>query len=291
MKLIQRIVLSYYSNKFKLISIASPRKAAESAFQLFCTPYSKKETLPEPATFAIADKMTIEIDGIKVKGFHWKPEHSNGHKILICHGFDSRTYNFEKYVTALLEKKFEVLAFDAPAHGLSEGKTINVAVYRDLILKIDDCLGPINGIISHSFGGLAVALATEQLPNNLNKRLVYIAPATETTTAIKNFFSFVKVSDSIKYEFEKYIKEISGSPASWFSVARVVQELHSPTLWIHDKKDTITPYKDMEHLVVMQLPHVRFDITEGLGHSQIYRNPDIIKRVISFFEPFENHDK
>jgi len=45
------------------------------------------------------------------------------------------------------------------------------------------------GIVSHSFGGMAAALATESYLKSL-ERLVLIAPATETRTAIDNFFTF-----------------------------------------------------------------------------------------------------
>jgi pimeloyl-ACP methyl ester carboxylesterase len=287
MKIIQSIVLFYFQYKFKLISLVSSRSAAESAFGLFCTPYSKKVTQPEPSTFAEADKLTIEIEGNKVKGFHWKPSEPNGHKILICHGFDSRTYNFEKYVIALLDKKFEVLAFDAPAHGLSSGKTINVGVYRDMILKIENCFGPLSGIISHSFGGLATALAIEQLQANQDKRLVFIAPATETTTAMKHFFKAIPLGKDVLTEFEKIILEKGGHPSSWFSVARAIQNFTCPTLWIHDKKDMITPYADMAHLPELKLQHVKFYITEGLGHSKIYRQEEIIQTAVGFFKPLE----
>src|SRR4051812_2578979 len=124
MKLIQRIGLTYYRIKFKVLELISMSKAAEEAFELFCTPYSKRRSYVEPAIFQKADRLSFEFDNHTIHGFRWKPGASNGYKMLICHGFDSNSYKFERYIQPLLEKGFEVLAFDAPAHGLSTGKTI-----------------------------------------------------------------------------------------------------------------------------------------------------------------------
>ncbi len=84
-------------------------------------------------------------------------ERANGQKILIAHGFSSYSYKFEKYVQPLLKDGFEVVAFDAPAHGLSEGKMINALIYKRFLQLLEEKHGPINGFIAHSLGGLAVA--------------------------------------------------------------------------------------------------------------------------------------
>src|SRR4051812_36387040 len=121
MKLIQKIFLWYYSTKFKIIAAVSPSRAAKSAFNLFCTPYSKRKAGEAPAAFLKAEKYSFDLLQHNIQGFGWRPTIPNGHKVLICHGFDSMSYKFERYVTPLLEKGFELFAFDAPAHGLSSG--------------------------------------------------------------------------------------------------------------------------------------------------------------------------
>lgn len=282
MKLAQRIVLNYYKRKLSAIAIANPRKAAETAFKLLCTPYTKRRVYEAPGLFIKAQKLSFQLFGETINGFQWQPDQHNGKRVLICHGFDSYSYKFDHYITPLLELGFEVLAFDAPAHGTSTGKTINAQQYRDVILKINELHGPVDGIIAHSFGGIAVALAVEKFNQNENKRLVLIAPATETTRSIEQFFSYIPVSKKVRAAFDQLIEEIGGNPASWFSVSRVMQTITTPTLWVHDKDDTITPYEDMQHLLQKNLPHVRFKITEGLGHSDIYKDPHVQQQIVQF---------
>ena len=286
MKLIQRIVLTYYRIKFRAIELINPAKAAEAAFELFCTPYSKRRVYEEPLVFKEAEKLSFAFWDHKIHGFRWLPETSNGHKILICHGFDSNSYKFARYVGLLLNNGFEVLAFDAPAHGLSTGKTINALLYSEMIFLIYSDYGPFYGIIAHSFGGIAAGLFIEKLKNNKIKKLVLVAPATETTRSLNNFCQYLNLSTTLKEGLEKLIIQIGGQPSSWYSVARIIQSITIPTLWIHDKGDRITPYEDMKFLTELNLPTVKFIITEGLGHS-LYKEDHIAKHIIDFISNSE----
>lgn len=287
MKLIQRIVLKYYRIKLRAIELIFPAKAAEAAFELFCTPYSKQKGYKMPEVFKQAEKLSFALKDYHIVGFRWKPAVSNGYKVLICHGFDSSSYKFERYITSLSDEGFEVLAFDAPAHGSSSGKTITALIYRDMILEANAAYGPFSGIIAHSFGGIAVALAIEELKDNSVKRLVLVAPATETTRSLNDFCRYLNISDKLKEGLEKLIVQIGGKPSSWYSVARIIQSVSIPTLWIHDKKDRITPYEDMEFLTKLGLPFVKFEITEGLGHS-LYQENNIAEYIIAFISTLKN---
>lgn len=281
MKLIQRIGLKYYRIKFKALELVSLRKTAKEAFELFCTPYSKRRRYAVPNVFQKADKLSFQFQNHTIQGFYWKPEASNGYKVLICHGFDSNSYKFERYIEPLLQQGFEVFAFDAPGHGVSTGKTITALLYRDMILKANTDYGPFHAIMAHSFGGIAAALAIETLKLSHLQRLVLIAPATETTRSLNDFCRYLQISDRLKQEMEKMITKIEGNPSSWYSVARIIQSVTIPALWLHDKGDTITPYQDMEHLTKLNLPAVKFYITEGLDHS-LYREDKIAEQIITF---------
>jgi alpha-beta hydrolase superfamily lysophospholipase len=282
MKLAQRIAIGYYRTKFKTLALVSPRKAAEAAFKLFCTPYSGKPKRETPAIFHKAKKISFQLDDIiTVRGFQWKPEHTNGKKILIVHGFDSCSYKYEKYVTALLSDGFEVLAFDAPGHGISDGKTINVLIYRNTLLKINEQFGPLYGIMAHSLGGLSTSLAVEQM--NHIKKLILIAPVTETTTAMVTFAKFVGLNNALIKEMEQVIVDYGKKPISYYSASRAIQNINVPTLWLHDEDDKICPITDVIPIQKLALPHVQFYITKALGHNKIYRNPTTMKQIISFF--------
>jgi alpha-beta hydrolase superfamily lysophospholipase len=65
---------------------------------LFCTPYSGKPKRKAPAIFHNAQKLSIQLDNLTIRGWQWQPEKQNGKNILIIHGFDSCSYKFDKYI-------------------------------------------------------------------------------------------------------------------------------------------------------------------------------------------------
>lgn len=280
MKLSQRIAVNYYKTKFKTLALISTRKAAEAAFKLFCTPYSGKPKREQPLVFRKAEELQLDIAGLKISGWRWVPEKPNGKKILIVHGFDSCSYKFEKYVPLFLKEGFEVLAFDAPGHGVSEGKYIYIPLYRDMLLKINEHYGPIYGIMAHSLGGMAAGLMVEYLQNI--PKLILIAPAVELERGLNNFANFVGLSDEIKRELSQVIVDAGQLPISFYSLSRAVQKISSSILWLHDERDSICPFDDVLPVINMNLPHIQFYITKGLGHSNIYKNSKSIQKVVSF---------
>jgi len=279
MNLAQRLSLIYIRTKFKILSFFSARHAAETAFQLFCTPPTRdKKRLPE--LFKRAESLQFRFHQYDVKGYRWNKGGSK--RVLILHGFESTAINFAAYVEPLVKKGYEVLAFDAPAHGHSSGKRITALVYRDLVKYINAHYGPVRSYMGHSFGGFALSLALAELPHDDGYRAVFLAPSTETSTAINQFFRYIKLNNRVRSEFDKHVERIGGHPVSWFSMLRTTKEIKAKILWIHDKGDQVTPLGDALKVKEENHSHVEFVITEGLGHSRIYREPEVIRQVVDF---------
>ena len=277
----QKFLIQLYKAKFNTISVFSKQKAAESLFKLFCTPYSGKPKRKAPAFFKRANTINIQFEGNTIKGWQWIPNNCNGKKVLIAHGFDSCSYKSEAIIHKLFLTGFEVLAFDALAHGESDGKTVNVNQYGDCIALIDETFGGLYAIVGHSFGGLAATLIVEKKLQHIEK-IVLIAPAVETTRAIDNFFTFLKMPLALKPLLEQYITEHSGQSPEHYSVTRALQFLKSKVLWVHDEKDFICPIEDLKPTKEKHLSHVEFYITSGLGHNAIYRNPNVLQKIAFF---------
>jgi pimeloyl-ACP methyl ester carboxylesterase len=279
MKLSQRIALKYIRTKFKLLTAISKKKAAAKAFELFCTPqYRNKKKLPP--VFEKAEKLYLTVEGIKIRG--WRFNHPAERKVLIIHGFESSAISFDRYIRPLVKKGYEVLAFDAPAHGRSGGKQITAPLYKGTILQINKQFGPVQSYMAHSFGGLAVSLALEEISHTADYRLVLIAPATETVTALNSFFQFLKLDPALRSEMDKLIIRLGGNSPSYYSVKRAMKNIIVKVLWIHDEEDNITPLADALKVKEENYPHLEFVITKGLGHRRIYRDNKVTKTIIDF---------
>ncbi|HMO63124.1 MAG TPA: alpha/beta fold hydrolase [Ferruginibacter sp.] len=280
MKLKEKLLLALLRTKFKILTLVSKRKAAQDAFRLFCTPLTPPSKRM-PTIFTWAETIQFKMGNYVLRGYRWN--HKREHKVLILHGFSSQAYKFKHYVEPLLEKGYEVIAFDAPAHGRSTGKTVNALEYSDMIVQIMRRYGPVNGYIAHSFGGLALALALEKTKHDAATKVVFIAPATETTTAIDTAFGMIGLKNKmVRKEFDNIIIEKSGQHPQWFSIKRAMKNISASVLWLHDEDDHTTPLSDVLPLKEKNYPNIEFEITSGLGHRRIYKDETTRKRVINF---------
>ncbi len=278
MKISQRLALSYIRTKFKVLTAVSKKRAAQKAFELFCTPQSRnKKKLPK--IFESGEKLAFVLNGEVVRG--WRFNHPAEKKVLICHGYESSVINFDRYIKPLVKKGYEVLAFDAPAHGRSAGKKITAPLYKDMILAIHKEYGPVRSFMAHSFGGLAVSLALEEISHQSDYRLVLIAPAAETTTAIDSFFRFLQLDPVLRPGFERIILQNGGVSSEWYSIRRAMRNIRAKTRWFQDEGDEVTPMSDVLK-VKENYPGIEFVFTTGLGHRRIYRDNKVSRSVVEF---------
>lgn len=280
MKIQQKLAIGFFRTKINMLNLLNRKWAAKQAFRLFCTPMMKStykgKTIPPHA-----ERLQFSFNGSLIKGFRFN--HPQKKKVMLLHGFSSSAFNFFKYVEPLEHKGYEVLAFDAPAHGESEGNTVNAVDYSEMIKKVINLYGPVDAFIGHSFGGIAISLAIEQLPHDANTKIVLIAPATETVTAIEGAFNMLGIrNNTIRQEFDKIIFETSGKEVSWYSIRRAMNHISASVLWIHDEDDDITPLSDALQVKADGHPNIRFLITKGLGHRKIYRDEDTVNAVVKF---------
>lgn len=279
MQLVKRVTVNYIRTKMALLSKVSKRKAAEKAFELFTSPPTRV-TKELPPVFHKAESLKLQFNGLKIQGYRWN--HPQEKKALILHGYESSVVNFDKYISPLVKKGFEVLAFDAPAHGRSEGKMINAVDYKNFVLHVLDRYGPITNFISHSFGGLALSFVLEERPHDQSWKAVMIAPATESTTAMNQFFQFIRLDDDVRKEFQQVVQEANGKPMSWYSVARASAHIKAQVLFLQDKQDEQTPYEDVIPIIEKNYRNFRFVISDGLGHRRIYKDAATIKTIMDF---------
>ncbi|MGG9972277.1 alpha/beta hydrolase [Ferruginibacter sp. SUN002] len=263
------------------MSFFSKKQAAHEAFKLFCTPFFTN-VVSKPLIYLQAKPVKFLSHGRKVKGYRWQQSSTNK-KVMIIHGFASASYKFEKYIISLMNKGYEVLAFDAPAHGKSQGKTVNVIQYKNMIEKAVAKFGPVDMYIAHSFGGLALSLALENMPHDENTKVTLIAPLTETSTTMDKFLEKLGIKDEeIRSEMDSIVLHMSHQTTEWFSIKRAMRNITAKVLWIHDEDDDITPLSDAKLVQEKQFENITFHITKELGHHQIYQDNEVREMVINF---------
>ncbi len=282
----ERMYLQYLRTKFKTLGLVSPATAGKIAFDLFCTPYPKYKKRKSPAIFHQAKPITITLsDGIQLKGFEWTPQKSIQKTVLIAHGYASFGYKFEQYIPPLLKMGYRVLIFDAPGHGLSQGKYINILIYLNALKQIIKTVGPVDHFIGHSLGGITLAMLAETIPNPEQHKFVLIAPATKTTTTFNNYFKMMHFNETIKAAFLSLLANNTNQPITHFEADRAIEKYAGPILWVHDADDMVCPYKDLINFQEKAPKNINFLITKGLGHNKVYKTQGVIDKIMSFLAP------
>ena len=70
MKLTQKIAVSYLRTKFRLLAKVSRKKAAVTAFDLFCTPmYRNLNELP--VLYKESEKLNFRFQDFNIRGYRW----------------------------------------------------------------------------------------------------------------------------------------------------------------------------------------------------------------------------
>lgn len=279
----ERMYLQYLRTKFKTLAMVSPAMAGKIAFDLFCTPYPKYKKTKAPAIFHQAKRLTVTLkEGHQLVGYEWVPQKSIQKTVLISHGYASHGYKFEQYVAPLLKIGFRVLIFDAPGHGLSQGKYINILIYLNAIEQIVAEMGPVDHYIGHSLGAISLSMLAENIKHPELHKFVLIAPATKTTTTFNNYFKMMRFNDSIKEAFLAVLSKNTKHPITHFEADRAIQEYKGPILWVHDQEDRVCPYKDLINFKEKAPENIKFLITNGLGHNKVYKTQFVIDKIMAF---------
>lgn len=278
----QRLAINYYKAKLNLLHAVSPRWAATEAFDLFTRPYGKPRRRNLRGLMQKAEPLALYHETGKITGYRWRATEANPRRVLIVHGFAGSVGSFERYISPLTRAGLDVYAYEAPGHGQSAGNRLNVRIYSSVLRQIITTHGPFEGYLAHSLGGLALMLTLHEAPQLPLPNVVLLAPATESTTAADKFFEFLQLPHKLRHAFEQHIQRMGGHPLEWYSIRRVLQHTQARILWLHDEEDTTTPIGDVYPLLQLQPAHVHFHFTKGLGHSGIYKDNKVKKKVVAF---------
>ena len=138
---------------FACLNQVSPRSAERFASYLFGKP-RRVEIKPESmATMASAHRFDLKVGDKSLAAWSW----GDGPTILLHHGWSGRASHLWRFVQPLIDAGFSVVAYDAPAHGDSHGKTTSLPEMARTLREVAFQLTGIHGVVGHSFGG-AVAL-------------------------------------------------------------------------------------------------------------------------------------
>jgi len=217
--------------------------------------------------------------------------------VICIHGWGGRGFNFFKFIPKLLEKGFRVLAPDLPQHGQTEGPETGAHSFAhsiNLLIRYID--GPVY-FITHSLGNVgfwANVTFSSQKEKEAIRRYVGIGIPHVYNDILIAFENIIGLSSrSHPYFLEEHANFFGDELTKKAVFGKALNELHLPTLLIHDKNDKELAFDlaketasnlSKKHYKVKSTNEVKptFFESEGLGHRRILRDDGIVDRVVEF---------
>ncbi len=261
-KLLQKIVPLFYGAYFNSATYIFRQRTAKKAFLLFCTP-RKGRVRPEQRSYLDSAKdAVVQYDRFSIQTYSWPKQ---GPTVLLLHGWESNTFRWRNLVPLLLEKGFNIVAMDAPAHGNSSSTTFNAPMYADCAQKIIETYDP-KYIIGHSLGGMTAIYNQFKYQNKGIQKIVALGAPSELSDFMRQYQQLLGLSKRLMGDMEQYFISHFQMRFSDFSTPKFAKSLQVKGLLIHDELDKIAPIWSSEN-VHASWAGSQFIKTKGLGHS------------------------
>lgn len=260
---------------FRTLGPAFPGPMGRFAVRLFTRPRKHAPPKFEQEIAAEAEHFTIDFNGMPLRALAW----GTGPVVLLVHGWEGRGAQLARFMGPLAGCGYRVVAFDGPAHGASPGKAVEVSSMADAVIAAGRALGPLHGVIAHSFGGAATALA---LHRGLDARRVALVGMPDALMhVIGRFQAVVGLEGSAFEAFLDALAARLGARPEALDVADIAGTLDTPALIVHDRGDTEVPCVEGWR-VHRHWPGSAFLATDGLGHRRILKAQPVIGAVHRF---------
>ncbi len=264
-----------------LQSRTAPDRAAARLADLFTTP-PHPQVRPWERTAIAQARYTRERFGALgfLSVYRWFADTDTPRpKVMLMHGFGGRVSQLSGFALPLVAAGYDVVGFDAPAHGKSEQKRSALPQFVDAIEAFAKREGPFDVVIGHSMGG--AALATAMRRGMAVNRAVLIAPPVYPGTYLTQAGRVLGASEKVIGRAQAAIEAHYGRAFDEFRTPLNASVLKQPALILHDRNDRQVVLAEGQQ-VADAWAGARMEITEGLGHTRILQDPGTIALVQSF---------
>ena len=258
----------------RLLGWIAPGLAASVADRLFFTPPRPRRSRGD-SMLRRGKSFRLRVEGRFVAGWRW----GRGPAVVLLHGWGGHSGQLTSFVPPLLSRGLSVVALDAPGHGRSARGLSSAVQFARALRAVVEATGPVHGVVAHSLGGSAVALAVR---DGLSvTRVVLIASPQNPPAWVEPFAARLGIAPHVVDLMKRRSERRLGVRWDDLRVPALVAGLRQPLLVVHDRHDAEVPLSDGE-AIAAAWPGGRLLETAGLGHNRVLRDPEVVAQAVAF---------
>ena len=261
--------------------LVAPEHAVAFAARLFATPPRHARPQREAEFLSTGSRFEVMVGFKRVAG--WRFGRPDRPAIVASHGWGGRGGQFRAFTPRLLEEGYQVVVFDHVGHGASDGDQSTLVHFidgLDAVVRDIEASGPrVAGLLGHSLGAAAVggwlARSGRDIP------AVLVAPPTSVIRYSQLFARHLGLGEPLRRAMQERLERWIGVRWADFELPGSVAHVKARALVIHDAGDGEVAFSSGLALA-RAWPDARLVRTEGLGHRQILRDPQVVQDTLDF---------
>jgi len=254
----------------RTLSTMAPPVAARLAADLFCRTRPRRLRPAEREILGRARRLELPSAQRRLVAHAW----GRGPVVLLHHGWSGNAAQMTALVDPLVGAGFTAVALDARGHGSSGGrKSSFVDMVADATDWVDH-LGDVHAMIGHSMGAMVTARA---LARREVEQAVLLCPPAELAVYSELFARAMGFGMRAHTGMIRHFERMHDVRWPEISAEHLPPDRPVPALIVYDRDDHDTPPEHAERWIRAWNGTVDTLRTEGLGHRQILRDPDVLQ--------------
>lgn len=232
-----------------------------------------------------AEKTTLKVHDeyfsgqeLTFQAFRWG---KGSRKIVLTHGWGSKAGDLYEMIIALEQiDDVEIIAFDAPGNGASEGSLSSLLLFVEAVKAIVALYGMPEVTVGHSLGAMANIIAMEQLQIH-PKQMISIAPLIDLKKNFEGSMNALAIPQASQYGFFERFEERFKRPASNYNLLDwSVFTTEISKHWVaYDANDLVSPYLFMKAFLGSNSLIESTNYFDS-GHERIIKSPTMIHDLL-----------
>ncbi len=263
---------------FRVLGAISPALAARLAAYAFTLPLARAVGPEDAAFLAGAHGRRLQTPVGAVQVYEWP---GRDPAVLVLHGWISHAARLAPVIDALRAHGLRVVAFDAPAHGRSDGRRADLHAFLGALETVSRDCGPIGAVLAHSFGAITAATWLAQDHAVPLRAAVLVGLPRDVGYLFDSFTITLGLSAGVVRRLRALFHARYGRDPEDYSAQQLAARIRVPVLLVHGASDELVPVAHSEAIVRL-LDGARLHVVPRLNHSAPLRDPPTVALMADF---------